>query len=101
MESGLRGKSCRVMELEPLVFRLVPGNLHQSPWKYFPKGGGNVEGRVRNESLQKRRRLMLEIPSVKNKSQVYFDENKMFVRKKMGLKCNIIKFRSLSPLKKK
>lgn len=99
MESGFRMKSCRVIEFEPLIVRLLPVNHYQSPWKYLPKVGRKAEGRVRYESLKKRK-LMLEIPTVKNKSQVYFDENRTFLRKQIGMKRNIVKFRSLSPLKK-
>lgn len=91
MDNRFRNKSTHICEFSPLIVRLQPVNQYQSPWKYFPKPEVKIGLRDRDASVKKRK-LMLQLPSIINNSHIAF-EKKVFPSK-------IVNIRSLSPLRR-
>ena len=98
MELQYRHKSTHIRELSPLIVRLKPIEQYQSPWKYLPKIKHNYFQEDYTFSVKKRK-LKLLIPTV-NDSELIYDTHKSSLLNRKVFPNKIVKFRSLSPLKK-
>lgn len=98
MENRIRNMSTHICEFSPLIVRLQPVNQYQSPWKYFPKPK-KLEFKDRHGSVKKKK-IMLQLPSIINKSQITFEENRSTYLNKKVFRSKIVNIRSLSPLRR-